>query len=181
MIRRDSKTNRLRRTLVVAAAGLFLAFTAVGNATAASAAPSGGVALDPAADVSTQRDAAPAAACPVPGDRVRTSSSAALYVIDPEYDLNWIPSPAVYENVFDTYDGILTYNNLFSECYIGYYTLYDGHLAKTSSSANVYIYQDAVGGYRHIVSGPVFDKYDFAWAKIRTQAVSPVSSLTWWR
>lgn len=182
MFHRDITTKRVRRALVLALAALFLALSPAGNAAAAPAGAPGGVALDPRDDVSTLRDAAPAAACPVPGDRVKTTSSSAVYVIDPEYDLNWVPNRTVYENVFDTWDGILTFDNLFTECYAGYYTLTGGHLAKTASSANVYIYQAAVEGYRHVVSAAVFDKYDFAWAKIRVQAsVSPVSSLTWWR
>lgn len=174
--------SRVRRVGVLLVAGLFLAVSMVGNAAASGGSPAEGIALEYDKNVDTLRDSAPAAACPVPGQRVKTSSSsAAIYLIDPEYDLNWVPNATVYEDLFDTWNGVLVYSNLFSECYIGYFTLTNGHLAKTSSSAAVYIYQAAVGGYRWIVSGTVFDRYNFDWAEIRTQSVSPISSLNWYR
>jgi hypothetical protein len=142
--------------------------------------PAAGVALESDSGVSTLRASANAAACPVPGDRVKISGDARVFLIDPEGDLNLIPNRTVYENLFTTWNGIKTFNNLFSECHFGWYTLHDAHLARPSASnPAIYIYQAAVGAYRHIVSMTVFNRYSFNVAKVQVRTVSPISSLTW--
>lgn len=117
---------------------------------------------------------ASAAACPVPGQRVKTSSAPAIYVVDPDGRLYWIPSPEVYLNLFRTESGVEIFDNLFVDCYSGWGTLGDGHLAKGAGDA-IYIWDGHLGGYRWINSPAVFDKYAFASGMVRNLAsVSPV-------
>lgn len=120
------------------------------------------------------RTAASAGACPVPGQRVKTSASPAIYVVDPDGRLYWIPNPDVYLSLFRTESGVTIFDNLFTDCYGGFGTLSDGHLAKGSGDA-IYIWDGHLGGYRWITSPAVFDKYAFASDKVRMQAtVSPI-------
>jgi hypothetical protein len=117
---------------------------------------------------------ASAGACPVPGQRVKTSTSPAIYVVDPDGRLYWIPSPEVYLSLFRTESGVVIFDNLFADCYSGWGTLSDGHLAKASGDA-IYIWDGHLGGYRWITGPAVFDQYALAGDKVRMQAsVSPI-------
>ncbi|MFS8099250.1 hypothetical protein LFM09_19155, partial [Lentzea alba] len=98
---------------------------------------------------------ASAAACPVSGQRVKTSSSPAVYVVGPGRYLYWIPNETVYNNLFRTWAGIATYNNLFVDCYSSARTLTNGHLIKHPSFPHVYIWDGFLGHYRWITSAGV--------------------------
>lgn len=161
--------KHLRRAVIVFASVLSIAAPAVGTAAAAP--------VRSHVDTATT-----AAACPQPGVRVKLSYRPEVYLIDPEGDLNWIPNATVYNSLFDNWLGILEFNNLFTECYAGRptYVLHDGHLAKTSSNSAVYIYQDAVGGYRKILNTAVFEHYRFSWTKVKIKSsISPMTGLVW--
>jgi hypothetical protein len=121
-------------------------------------------------------------ACPVPGQRVKTSTSPNVYLIDPDDFINWIPSATDYFNLWDSWDGIsVVSDSVLIDCFPeGFFTMSNVHLAKTPNAASVYIWDVNGGGYRWITSGTIFNKYGFSWGKIRTQSsVSPVSSLLW--
>jgi hypothetical protein len=149
---------------------LSLAFIVVALLAGAGSAFSGTTARS-AALVET---AAAAGACPVPGQRVKTSSSPNIYVVDPDGRLYWIPNPDVYLNLFRTESGVVIFDNLFADCYAGWGTLSDGHLAKGSGDA-IYIWDGHLGGYRWITSPAVYDKYAFAQDKVRIlPSISPV-------
>jgi hypothetical protein len=121
------------------------------------------------------KTAAATGACPVPGQRVKTSSSPAIYVVDPDGRLYWIPNPDVYLNLFRTESGVVIYDNLFVDCYAGWGTLINGHLAKKSGDPAIYIWDAHLGGYRWITSPEVYDKYAFAPDKVTiVPAVSPI-------
>jgi hypothetical protein len=159
-----SRSSRLVASIVLLVAALMT--TAVSTA---SAAPAAG---DPA-------DTAAAAACPAPGERVRTSSSTRVFLIDPQRRLRWIPNETVYFSLWDSWAGIRTYNNLFVDCYRDWGELNNAHLAKIASAPYVFIW-DSDYGYRWIINESVFNRYAFSWGKIRTQgSVGPISSLNW--
>ena len=97
--------KKARRLLPVVALAIATLMPGAGTATADATAGSG-------APVEASAPSA-AAACPVPGQRVKTSSSARIFVIDPDRYLYWIPNETVYNNVFRTWGGIATFDNLF--------------------------------------------------------------------
>lgn len=171
---------RLGRAAFAAAIGLSLV---LGSAVSAAAAPTGST-LRPATgqkSLSSVHPTRTAAACPQPGQRVKSTASPNVYVIDPDYLLNHIPSEAVYFNLWDSWAGISTVSeSTLVECFGVYYTMNNAHLAKTSSSPAVYIYDSGGGGYRWITSEAVFNKYGFSWGKIKTlSSISPISSWNW--
>jgi hypothetical protein len=162
----------LGRAVIMFATVLALAVTTAGTG---SSAPDVSHSKDTASAVTT------AAACPQSGERVMAPGSSFIFLIDPGGFINWIPSEVEYFNLWDSYDGIVVYDNLFTECYewADVFTFNDAHLAKAGTLPEVYIWDDAVvsgGAYRWIVSAEIFDKYGFSWSKIRTQdAVAPVA------
>lgn len=161
--------RKARRLLPILALAIVTSMAGAGTAAADTTARSGAPA----------EASASAAACPVPGQRVKTSSSPRIFVIDPDRYLYWIPNETVYNNVFRTWGGIATFDNLFVDCYRDWATLSNGRLVKTASSPRVYIWDGQLGVYRWITSGTVFDAYQFAWNKIITvSSVSPVG-LSW--
>ncbi|MGW4210400.1 hypothetical protein ACWEIJ_20595 [Lentzea sp. NPDC004789] len=154
---------------------LSLAFVVVALLAGAGSAVSGTT----AGSAALVRTAAATGACPVPGQRVKTSSSPAIYVVDPDGRLYWIPSPDVYLSLFRTESGVVIYDNLFADCYTGWGTLSDGHLAKGPGDA-IYVWDGHLGGYRWITSPAVFNAYAFAPDKVRNLAsVSPIVANNW--
>ncbi|GGU82716.1 hypothetical protein [Lentzea flava] len=174
------RTSRLCRVAIALALSLPLVVTTAQVAGAAPAPSASDVAkaLD-SRSFAAPRPTANAAACPQPGQRVKTSSSPAVYLVDPNYLLNWIPGETEYFNLWNSWSGIATYNNLFTECYSGYYTMRNAHLAKLSSGPAIYIWDAQIvsgGAYRWITSEAVFNKYAFAWSKVRTQSsIGPIA------
>jgi len=112
---------------------------------------------------------APAAACPVPGQRVKQSFSPDVYVVGPGFELYRIPNPTVYFSLWDSWSGIIVYDALAS-CYPFYFELTSGHLAKDPVNPHVYIWDASYGCHRWIVNGTVFNKYAFSWGKIVTES-----------
>jgi hypothetical protein len=116
--------------------------------------------------------------CPVPGQRVKTSYSPEVYLVDPDWELYYIPGN-VYFNLWDSWSGIVVNNDL-PYCYAYAWVLSNAFLTKTASQPQVYIYDSTLGAYRWITTAEVFNKYGFSWGKIRTQAyIYPISSLNW--
>ena len=169
-------THTLRRGLcVLAAAGTLL----LGAAGAAAAAPSTNGSFHQS--TAAPHPAANPAACPTPAQRVKTASSPAIYLVGPDATANWIPTTQDYINLWDTWGGIYTVTDAtMTSCFGGFWTMSNAHLAKVTGNSKTYIYDVNHGGYRWITGEPVFDKYAFAWDKVKTQAsVSPVSSQDW--
>lgn len=168
---------RFRSAAVVLMAGLSLSLGTTGAANT-SPTPPKPVAAD--AMSATAKSATVDAECPQPGQRVKQSAFAEVYLIDPEFKLRLIPDEATYFNLWDSWDGIVTYDDLVS-CYPTYVVLRDAHLAKLTVADPVYIWDSSVG-YRHIVSAEVFNKYGFSWGKIRNQTVvGPIDPDRPWR
>lgn len=72
-------------------------------------------------------------------------------------------------------------DRLFIDCYYPWAPklFSNGHLAKTSSDATVWIYDAHFGGYRG-VTYDAFVKYNFSWSKIKVQSsVAPRLSTLW--
>lgn len=135
-------------------------------------APASASPIPTADDKSTHSAGAPrenalAAACPVSGQRVKTSTNDRVYLVDPQGFLNWMPL-ASYNQLWDNFNDIATYDNLLTECFDGYYTMNNAHLAKLPTSAPVYIFDSALrgGSYRWITSPEIFAKYGFSSSKI---------------
>jgi hypothetical protein len=173
---------RLGRAAVTLAVGLTLL---AATAEAVHAAPSGTNTASAKSVASTspgvRKATANAPVCPVPGQRVKTTWSAAVYLVGPYYELKLIPDADVYFSLWDSWNGIVTNNDLWN-CYVdGHYsTMFGTDLAKESGNAAVYIYDYYRGGYRLITSPEVFNKYGFSWSKIQTRdSVSPKSTLDW--
>lgn len=117
----------------------------------------------------------------MPAQRVKEQSSSAVFLIDPDDTLNWIPNSTVYFSLWDSFNGITTVSDgTLGPCFGVYFTMSNAHLAKTASSARVCIYDINGGGYRWITSQAIFNKYGFSSSKIQTQSsVSPVGSDLW--
>lgn len=129
---------------------------------------------------SAAADSESSAACPGPGQRFKSPSSPAIFLVDPDNRARWIPNESVYFSLWETYDGIVTLNN-FSACFGSFTNLNDAHLAKSSSSPQVFIWDSRYGAYRWIINESVFNKYAFSWRmiRIRSTTVSPVTTDRW--
>lgn len=167
------------RSLVVLAAGasVVLGGAVPGNAGAdRPAPPQGAVSFSP--DAGSRKAEVGIAACPAGGQRVKTSSSTSVYLVGPGLRLYYI-SNSVYFSLWDSYDGIVTNNDLWN-CYANAASLAYGELVKLSSSPAVYIYDSFYGGDRHIPSASIFqDKYHFSWSKIKTVSIIYPISPNW--
>ena len=149
----------------------------------AATVPSGAspTATDDSKSAQAARTSSVAAACPVSGQRVKTSTSDRVYVIDPQGFINWVPL-ASYNGLWDNFNNIDTYNNLFTECYStgDVFTMNGAHLAKTSNNPAVYIWDSAIvvgGAFRWITSPAIFAKYRFSSSKILTlTSISPITN-----
>ncbi|MFF7388621.1 hypothetical protein ACFZAE_09245 [Streptomyces scabiei] len=124
--------------------------------------------------------AAPTAAdCRGPGARLKTPSSSAVYLVDPQGTLRHIPDGTVYDRLFDDWNYWTVSDSELSSCWPyppRKYPLNGAHLVKTGDSAKVYIYDSHYNRYRWIVDGYTFaTKYGFSWDKVRTQELDPDS------
>jgi hypothetical protein len=122
-----------------------------------------------------------AASCPdggypgVPGQRIKTPTSPAIYMVDPEGRRRHILNQRTYEHFFRDWSGIITTPN--AQC------VYPGpdleisfnFLARATPGTAVYFVESdgPVQEARWIPSVAVFDKYHFRWG-----AVVPVDQ--WW-
>lgn len=140
---------------------LALSLVAV-NAGAASAAPA-------------VSEAAGVAACPGPGSRVKAAGSPAIYLVDPNWRLRWIPNETVYYNLWETMDGIRTID--ISQCFSSFTNLNSAFLIKASNNPRTYIYDSDYGKYRWITSSEVFNKYAFSLQKIRVVPSIPANTV----
>ncbi|WP_125726911.1 hypothetical protein [Kibdelosporangium aridum] len=155
-------------------AGLSLSLGITGTASASPTPPK-----PVAADAMSAKSATVDAACPQPGQRVKQSAYPEVYVIDPDFKLRLIPDEATYFTLWNSWDGIVVYDDLVS-CYPTYIEFFNAHLVKLTTAAPVYIWDHYVG-YRHITSEAVFNKYGFAWDKIRQQlVVAPIAENRPW-
>ncbi|WP_125728011.1 hypothetical protein [Kibdelosporangium aridum] len=155
-----NKARRAGHAVLTAVAGMVLALTAPVAAQAATA------------------EAAPAA-CPQPGQRVKTSSSPAIYLVDPDFQLRSIPDEATYFRLWDSWSYVI--NDSVLSCFTDPIPLYDAALVKEPGDPRVYIW-DAYFGFRHIVDGEVFTKYGFSWNKITERAtVDPNPDRPWFQ
>ena len=172
------------RALMLFAVGLAL----IATATAANAAPARPeTGRTTVAIAGTKADAATGnskrisdlTSCPVPGQRVKTSYSPEVYLVNPNWELYYIANPTVYFNLWDSWNGIIVNDDL-PNCYAFAYVLDNAFLAKTASQPEVYIYDSTYGEYRWITSPQIFNKYGFSWGKIKTQgSIYPISQLNW--
>jgi hypothetical protein len=155
--------------------------TASGTPTGVEATPDAGTSVT-ATDVRSARSAEPAgvspqvnlAACPVPGQRVRTASNPKIYLVAPNGDYYYL-SATNYDNLYDSFAGVV-YNESLPGCIAaaggawensGFYLLRSGNL----NDPRIYIFDGTYPNapYRWIVSGTVFsDKYGFSWGKVIT-------------
>jgi hypothetical protein len=93
-----------------------------------------------------------------------------IYVIDPEGYRRWIPNPSTYDNLFNTWDGVIV--DLGTHNIPEAAALSNGaFLAKSPDAVQVYLVSN--GQKRWITSPPVFDHYRFNGNKI--QSVSSVA------
>lgn len=122
------------------------------------------------AGVSPQVDIA---ACPVPGQRVRTDADPNVYLVAPNGDYYHLTA-GTYANLFDSFAGVVR-NNSLPGCIAaagGAWVGYNFFLVRSGdlSDPRIYIFDGTyVNPYRWIVSGTVFsDKYGFSWGKVIT-------------
>lgn len=167
----------LRRGLCVLAAtgALLLGAAGTAAATPGSSEPfhTSTAAPHPAADP---------AACPQSGQRVKTPSSPAVYLIGPDGTANWIPTVVDYQALWDdNWTGIETASDTTMwDCFTGYWTMSNVHLAKTPTRAAIYIYDVNHGGYRWITSSQIWARYGFVVANVRHPSIiRPISSQNW--
>jgi len=166
------------------ALGMGLTLTTAGVSTAApEAVPAQGTSLSPTS----------AAACPGEGERVKKTTEGRVYVYargPAGSTLYWIPDAAVYNNLWGSWDGIITLPDAqFDLCYPNPSRhLYNGHLVKRSNGA-VYIWDASMpradgrlGIYRWIPNWDIFaNKYHFDPAKIQAApAVFHTNTPYWW-
>ncbi|MFG6199714.1 hypothetical protein [Nonomuraea sp. JJY05] len=125
-------------------------------------------------------DSESSAACPAPGQRFKSPTSPAIFLVDPDNRARWIPNETVYFSLWETYDGIVILND-FSACFGSFTNLNGAHLVKSASSPQVFIWDSRYGAYRWIINEAVFNKYAFSWRKVRVQSatVSPVTTERW--
>jgi hypothetical protein len=123
---------------------------------------------------SAQAEPSAASGCPdggyagVPGQRIKTPTSAAVYMVDPEGRRRLIPDRYTYEHFFRDWSGIITTADALCVYPGPALELAFDFLAKSSSGPAVY-FADAVGNShqaRWIPSAAVFDRYHFRWGAV---------------
>lgn len=122
--------------------------------------------------------AAQAVTCPpatingTPGQRVKSPDAPEVYLIDNTGTRRWIPSEAVYNNLFPDWNGIRV--NSYTPCMRLGTPLTGASLVKSTTGTAVYLAFSENGqtGSRptkhHIVSVEAFNKYSFDWNKIKS-------------
>ena len=129
--------------------------------------------------VAAASEQAAPAGCPQPGQRVKTSSSPAIYLVDPDFRLRSIPDAETYFSLWDTW-GYEVRDDVLS-CYPNPVPLYDAELVKEPGDPRVYIW-DAYFGFRHIVDGETFARYGFSWSKVKERSpVEPNADMPWYQ
>ncbi|MCE7012040.1 hypothetical protein LWC34_55910 [Kibdelosporangium philippinense] len=155
-----SKARRAGHAVAAAVAGMVLALSMPVAANAATA------------------EAAPAA-CPQPGQRIKTASSPAIYVVDPEFQLRSIQDEKTYFRLWDSWSYVIV--DEVESCFADPIPLLDAELVKEPGDPRVYIW-DSHFGFRHIIAPDVFAKYGFSWGKITERAsVDPNPDKPWYQ
>jgi hypothetical protein len=165
-MRRMRRVLRCAQVAVTLAVGLTLMAATAGAAQAAPADPGtpGGKLVRSAGSTTRRADAA-IASCPSRGQRVKTSTSASVYLVGPDYELYLIPTSTDYFSLWDSWNGIQTNDSLWY-CYQSNYVLAYAELIKTSDG-KVWVYDYSYYKYRWITSPSVFNEYGFAWDKVQ--------------
>jgi hypothetical protein len=175
---------RLCGAIVATVAGLSISLTA---ATPAGASAGDGEGAKPR--TLTKWDAATIArsstvgltACPVQGDRVKSSDGDEVYLIGTFDEVFLIPNATVYLQLWDSWSGVKV-NDGLPFCFPGgYYELTNGHLLKSFTDPKVYLWDSSRAHYRWIVNADVFAiKYGFSWSKIISASeVNPIHFWDW--
>ena len=105
----------------------------------------------------------PQAAVPRPdlsGLRLKTPNNPAVYVVDPQGFLRWIPDPATYNNLFRDWNSIVTDVDLV-DIALGPPLTSGAILAQGSGEAAIYLISN--GTKQWITSPAAMDKYDLNW------------------
>ena len=106
---------------------------------------------------------APLIAVPRPdlsGLRLKAPNSPAVYVVDPQGFLRWIPDPVTYNNLFRDWNSIIVDIDLVNIA-VGPALTSGAVLARGSSEAAVYLISN--GTKQWITSPAAMDKYDLNW------------------
>ena len=94
------------------------------------------------------------------GLRLKAPNNPAVYVVDPQGCLRWIPDPATYNHLFRDWGSIIIDIDLVNIA-VGPALTSGAVLARGSSEAAVYL---ITNGTKHwIISPAAMDKYDFNW------------------
>jgi hypothetical protein len=108
----------------------------------------------------------PNAAVPRPdlsGLRLKAPNNPAVYVVDPQGFLRWIPDPATYNNLFRDWNSIVTDVDLVNVA-MGPALTEGAVLAQGSGEAAVYLVSN--GTKQWITSPAAMDKYDLNWKTV---------------
>jgi hypothetical protein len=110
-----------------------------------------------------------------PGERIKGPDSAEIYLVDPEGLRRWIPTQALYLDLFRDWNGVRTRADIACIRRGANLDPAGTGLRKSSDSAKVYM---VLGGQkRWIVNSGTFDKYHFAWNHIVTQQPSVINGI----
>ena len=97
------------------------------------------------------------------GLRLKAPNNAAVYVVDPQGFLRWIPDPTTYNNLFRDWNSIIVDIDLVNIA-TGPALTSGAVLARGSTEAAVYLISN--GRKDWITSPAAMDKYDFNWNTI---------------
>jgi hypothetical protein len=97
------------------------------------------------------------------GLRLKSPNNPAVYVVDPQGFVRWIPDPATYNNLFRDWNSIVTDVDLVNIAQ-GPALTSGAVLAQGSSEAAVYLVS---GGTKQWITSPsAMDKYDLNWKTV---------------
>ncbi|WP_033341556.1 hypothetical protein [Catenuloplanes japonicus] len=108
------------------------------------------------------------------GKRIKSPDNDAVYLVDPEGYRRWIPSPAVYDNLFANWNGIEVRKDIPKISARDALSL-DAELGKSTSGDRVYLISNNVK--RWIINPDVFNKNHFAWKKIVSHTPGYIDSI----